>query len=180
MILRRQICKVFLVKKRKEYMQLNNLRDVLEHEIEDLYSAETQLIEALPKMAEQAYSSDLKAGFEEHLLQTENQAVRLEEIAAELDVELPGATCKAMEGLIKEASELLKLDSSPAGDAALIASAQRIEHYEIAAYGSSVRFAKTLEMTEVADQLNETLKEEEDTDKKLTKIAEEEVNEKAV
>lgn len=161
-------------------MQLNNLHDVLAHEIEDLYSAEQQLVEALPTMADQASSTKLKEALESHLKQTEEHVSRLEEAAEKLDIELDGVVCQGMEGLLKEGSDLLEQNPSPALDAAMISAAQRVEHYEIAAYGSAAEFADKLGEKEVAKLLKATLKEEEKADEKLSKIAETEVNEGAM
>lgn len=160
-------------------MHLQTLNDVLEHSILDLYSAEMQLVDALPKMARAASSSKLKEGFEEHLVQTREHVTRLEEVAAELHIELPGPRCVGMEGLIKEGAKLMEEESGPALDAALIAAAQRVEHYEIAGYGSAIVFAKTLKEDKAADTLKKTMGEEEATDKKLSKLAESDINKAA-
>ncbi len=154
-------------------MQFMTLEEVLAHEIEDLFSAEEQLVEALPKMAKGAYGEDLKAGFEEHLQQTKEHVRRLREAGKLLGIDLPGKECKGMMGLIKEGDELLKQgDPTMIRDAALISAAQRVEHYEIAGYGSAITMAEKLELDDVADLLKPTLDDEKETDEKLTEIAE--------
>lgn len=158
---------------------LKSLKDVLVHEIQDLYSAEKQITEALPLMAKGATSSKLKAAFENHLKQTNEQVERLEEVAELIGCEVGGHKCKGMEGLLKEGNELLAMDHNEVLDAALIGAAQRVEHYEIAGYGCAITYAKLLKMDKVADILKKTIAEEEDTDKLLTTIAEKEVNKNA-
>ncbi len=161
-------------------MQLNNLEDVLKHEIQDLHSAEKQLVEALPKMAKAASSTKLQNAFEKHLEVTKEQLARIEEVGKALGAKLNGHVCEGMKGLIKEADGLLKEnDPSEALDVALISAAQRVEHYEIGAYGSAVEFAKELGHDDVAKKLQKTLDEEGEADKQLTKIAESGVNERA-
>lgn len=161
-------------------MQVNTLEDVLVLQLQDLYSAEGQIIEALPNMIEAASSDDLREAFEDHLQQTEEQYRRLEEIGEELDIEVSGEPCRGMEGLIEEGQHLIdENEPGPALDAALIAAAQRIEHYEIAAYGSAVAYAKQLDDGEVARMLQQTLDEEGAADKKLTKLAEATINPEA-
>jgi len=158
-------------------MQLKSLEDLLQHELKDLYSAETQLVKALPKMAKAATNEQLRADIEEHLEQTKVHVTRLEEIAEQLDLTLRGHKCKAMESLIEEGSDLVSEDGEPSVlDAGIIGSAQRVEHYEIAAYGTAATLAQTLGHDEVAALLNETLAEEKETDKKLTELAESTVN----
>jgi ferritin-like metal-binding protein YciE len=153
--------------------KISNLHDVYVEQLKDLYSAESQLIKALPKMAKASSSPDLAKGFEEHLEQTKGHAARLEEIFKNLDEKPTGKKCKAMEGLIKEGAEAIEEDASPAAkDAMLIAAAQRVEHYEIAAYGSVKTFAGLLGEDEAAGTLEETLQEEVETDEKLTKASE--------
>ncbi len=152
--------------------KLSTLQELLVHELKDLYSAETQLIKALPKMAKAATSEELKAGFEEHLVQTKVHAERIEAIMKSLDESPRGKTCKAMQGLIEEGEETIKEKAEdPVKDAALIVAAQKVEHYEIAGYGSARNFAKLLGMDEVAGTLQETLDEEGATDKKLTQMS---------
>ena len=158
-------------------MKLESLQDLLVHELKDLYSAENQLVKALPKMAKGAESEDLKAAFEEHLEVTKTQVERLETIFEELGVSPKGKKCKAMEGLIEEGAELLSEDGEPSvKDAALIAAAQKVEHYEIAGYGCARTYAQLLGMDKAAELLQETLDEEGETDKKLTELAESVVN----
>ncbi len=153
--------------------KLENLKDLLEHELQDLYSAEKQLTEALPKMAKSAKSPILKAAFESHLKQTEIQIERLEKVASEIDVDIKGEECKAMRGLIKEGSDMMKENAEDAvHDAGLIAAAQRVEHYEMAGYGTVVRYLQMMKLTSAAKTLSKTLDEEKETDLKLTKIAE--------
>jgi len=153
--------------------KIANLHDVYVEQLKDLYSAETQLIKALPKMAKAATNPDLAEGFKEHLEQTKEHAARLEKIFKELDEKPTGKKCKAMAGLVEEGSETIKEDASPAAkDAALIAAAQRVEHYEIAGYGSVKTFAHLLGEEDAAKLLEQTLQEEKDTDAKLTEAAE--------
>lgn len=161
-------------------MKLKTLQDLFHHELKDLYSAETQLVKALPKMAKAATREDLKAGFEEHLEQTKGHVQRLEKIASSLDLGLSGHTCEAMKGLVKEGAELISEDAEDAvRDAALIGAAQRVEHYEIAAYGTARALAKCLGHDKAADLLGETLEEERATDEKLTELAESAINAEA-
>ncbi len=158
-------------------MKLGSLQELYVEELKDLYSAENQLLQALPKMAKAASSSDLRTAFEDHLEQTRDQVERLEKIFKKLDASPKGKKCKAMEGLIEESNELLTEEAEPAVlDAALIAAAQRVEHYEMAGYGSVRTFARLLGDEEAADLLQETLDEEEAADKKLTELAETTIN----
>ena len=160
--------------------KITNLTELFVEQLQDLYSAETQLIEALPKMAAAAYAKPLKAGFKEHLVQTKEHARRLEKILKGLKEEVGGKTCQAMKGLIKEGSEMIHENALPeVKDAGLIAAAQRVEHYEIAGYGCVVTFAKMMGLKDVAITLGKTLKEEGDTDKKLT-VAATQLNMKAL
>ncbi len=160
--------------------KLENLQDLLEHELQDLYSAEKQLTEALPKMAKSAKSTTLKSAFESHLKQTEVHLNRLEKVASEIDMDIKGEECKAMKGLIKEGSEMMKEDAEEAvHDAGLIAAAQRVEHYEIAGYGTVVRYLQMMKMTNAAKTMVQTLDEEKQTDLKLSEIAEK-INEDAM
>ena len=143
-------------------------------ELKDLYSAENQLVKALPKMAKAAVSEELREGFESHLEQTKGQVQRLETIFQSLNESPKGKKCAAMEGLIKEGSEVMDEDFEDAVlDAALIGAAQRVEHYEIAAYGTVCEFAKVLGETKQASLLEKTLEEERQTDEKLTQLAKE-------
>ncbi len=153
--------------------KIENLRELLVHELKDLYSAETQLLKALPKMAKAATDEDLVAAFEEHLEQTQGQVERLDRIFELLEEKPRGKTCEAMKGLITEGQEVISEDATDeVKDAALIAAAQKVEHYEIAGYGTVRTFANLLGEREIADLLQETLDEEGETDKKLTEIAE--------
>jgi ferritin-like metal-binding protein YciE len=161
-------------------MELATLKDLFVDQIKDLYSAETQIIEALPKMANAASDSKLQKAFLTHLKQTESQKMRLEKIAEAQGISPGGKRCKGAEGLLKEGSELIKEDADPSvRDAGLIAAAQRVEHYEIAGYGCARTYAKLLGEKDAAKLLQETLDEEGDTDKLLTEIAESVVNPEA-
>lgn len=153
-------------------MKFESLHDLFVHELEDLYDAEQQITEALPKMQKAASSAELKAAFGEHLDQTKNQIKRLEQVFQAIGEKPSSHTCKAMKGIIKEGEEMLEADAEKhVKDAGLIASAQRVEHYEIAGYGTARTYAYLLGQEEAARLLQETLDEEELTDKKLTKIA---------
>jgi ferritin-like metal-binding protein YciE len=146
-------------------------------ELKDIYSAETQLVRALPTMAKAAGSETLKAAFKEHLEQTKGHVARLEEAFEILGESPRGKKCKAMEGLIAEGSEMAQEEGQDiVRDAGLIASAQRVEHYEIAAYGSTVAFARQMGHEDIAALLEETLEEEKATDEKLSGLAESEIN----
>ena len=162
-------------------MKIENLTDVLHHELKDLHSAETQLIEALPAMAQAASTESLRDAFEMHLEETREHVRRLEEVSDMLSMGITGETCEAMEGLIQEGEELIE-DNDPgdALDAALISAAQRIEHYEIAAYGSARTFASQLGHDEAERLLRTTLDEEKAADEKLNKIAMHDVNVEAM
>lgn len=161
-------------------MKLNTLEDLLHHELKDLYSAETQLVKALPKMAKAASHEDLQAGFEQHLEETKGHVERLEQIAEQIGKKLTGHKCKAMEGLVEEGSELISEDAEDnVRDAGLIGAAQRVEHYEIAGYGTAAALARQLGHDEIADLLEETLEEEKQTDAKLTELAESVINAEA-
>jgi len=152
---------------------MDTLAELLEDELKDIYSAEHQLTKALPKMAKKASSGALKAAFTNHLRETENQIKRLEEIGQELQIKLTGKKCHAMEGLVEEGKEVLDEDGEGAViDAALIGAAQRVEHYEMAAYGTVRAMAQALSHTKVAKLLQQTLDEEGAADEKLTSIAE--------
>lgn len=151
----------------------NSLNDLYITELKDLYSAETQLLDALPKMANKATSPKLKKAFQDHLQQTKGQVARLETIFEDLDAKPSGHTCKAMKGLIEEGEEIIKAKGDSAViDAALIGSAQRVEHYEIAGYGTTRTFAAHLGQKKHAELLQETLNEEGRTNKDLTELAE--------
>jgi len=154
-------------------MQLNSLKDLYVEELRDLYSAETQLVNALPKMAQAASSSDLKQAFQNHLDETRTQKQRLEQIFSEMGASPQGKTCEAMQGLIKEGEDVIQSMGDPqVKDAALIAAAQRVEHYEIAGYGVVRTFADELGFSNAKSLLQKTLDEEGSADKKLTSIAE--------
>jgi ferritin-like metal-binding protein YciE len=160
---------------------MESMREVLEHELKDLYSAETQLVKALPKMAKGAADPQLRQAFEQHLAETEGHVARLEQIAEMANIKTRGHKCKGMEGLIAEGSDLLsEEDASPARDAALISAAQRVEHYEMAAYGSAKTFADLLGEADIVEILEQTLEEEKAADEKLTQIAESHVNDAAL
>ena len=152
--------------------KITNLNELFVEQLQDLYSAETQLIDALPLMAKAAYAKPLKDGFKMHLAQTKEHARRLEKILKKLGAEVGGKTCRAMQGLIKEGNEMIAEDALPeVKDAGLIAAAQRVEHYEIAGYGTVRTFATLMGERAIAATLGQTLKEESDTDKKLTAAA---------
>lgn len=145
--------------------------------LQDAYSAETQLLEALPQMAESAHSPALRQAFEEHLAETRGHVDRLERAAEMLDADVEGEECEAMEGLTAEAEEIMDdHDEGPVRDAALVGAAQKVEHYEIATYGTLCAMAKAAGMQEVADLLGQTLAEEKAADERLTKLAEREIN----
>jgi ferritin-like metal-binding protein YciE len=156
------------------------LQQLFEEGLKDIYNAEKQLIEALPEMAQAAYHEELQDAFTIHLEQTKKQKERLEKIFMRLRMDKEEETCKAMEGLIEEGQKIIEeFEPSPVRDSALIIGAQKIEHYEIAAYGSLCELAEVLGYYKVADMLDRTLEEEEDTDMLLTEIAEE-VNDEAL
>lgn len=158
-------------------MPMSTLDDLFAHELKDLYSAEKQLVRALPKMARAAANEELKAGFEEHLEQTKEQVQRLEEIFSAMEISSRGAKCVAMEGLVEEGSKLLEEDlPEEVLDAALIGAAQKVEHYEIAGYGTLVTFARQLGHTDAERLLQQSLDEEKETDQKLTELAESGIN----
>jgi len=161
-------------------MTLDHLEDLLIQQLHDLYSAEEQLIEALPKMAEAAHSMQLKNAFQTHLAETRQQKTRLEQVFRSLGQEPQAETCEAMEGLIQEGDEIIGLEGDAmVKDAALIAAAQRVEHYEMAGYGCARTFARQLGRQNVAQLLQETLNEEGNADKLLTQVAEGLVNPQA-
>jgi ferritin-like metal-binding protein YciE len=161
--------------------KLNSLQDLFVEELRDLYSAEMQLVKALPKMANAASAEELRSAFEEHLEQTKGHVERLEQIFTELGQKPKGKKCKAMEGLVDEGEELIHEKPEPSVlDAGLISAAQRVEHYEIAGYGSVRTYAKLLGNNTAAEILQTTLDEEGETDKKLTQLAERLINVQAV
>ena len=162
-------------------MKLESLKDLYLEQLKDLYSAETQLVDALPKMAEAANTADLRKAFTDHLRQTEEHVRRLERIFQDLQVSPKGNDCEGMEGLLKEGKEMLKMKGDPSVlDAGLIAAAQRVEHYEIAGYGTVRTYAELLGKSAHASLLERTLQEEEAADERLTALAESHVNEEAV
>jgi ferritin-like metal-binding protein YciE len=153
--------------------KITTTTELLVEELKDLYSAESQLLKALPKMAKAAESEELQEAFTNHLKQTEGQVKRLEKVMKKLGESPKGKKCKAMEGLVAEAKEVLEEDAEPVlRDLALIVAAQKVEHYEIAGYGSARTLAEISGESEIAEILQETLDEEGETDKLLTKIAE--------
>ena len=161
------------VKETLGFEKVSSLEELFIEQLQDLYSAETQLIKALPKMAGSATAPDLKQGFRHHLEQTKVHAQRLEQILSRYDAKSQGKTCQAMKGLIKEGSETItEYTTDEVKDAALIADAQRVEHYEIAGYGTVRAFAKLLNDAEAEELLTETFDEETATDEKLTEISE--------
>lgn len=161
-------------------MKLETLNDLFHHEIKDLYSAETQIIDALPKMIDATSDEKLRTALEEHLEVTKKQKQRLEGICDDENCDPSGHECKGMKGLIEEGEELLEEDASPdVLDAGIIAAAQRIEHYEIAGYGSARTYARKLGKDDAAKKLQATLDEESEADERLTKVAESRVNVKA-
>ena len=162
-------------------MKIDSLQKLFVEEMRDLYNAEKQILKALPKMAKAATSPDLKAAFVAHLEETKGQVVRLETIFEGLGKSPKGKTCKAMAGLVEESAELMQEDIDPAVlDAGLIAAAQRVEHYEMAVYGTVRTYAKLLKNTEAATLLQATLEEEAAADVKLSTLAESTINLQAV
>ncbi|QAA80915.1 ferritin-like domain-containing protein [Aequorivita sp. H23M31] len=159
---------------------MKNLEELFEHQLQDLYSAESQLVKALPKMVENANDAKLKKAFEDHLEETKEHKTRLEEICKELKIDPKEETCKAMQGLVKEASDFMKeVKDKEVLDAGIIAEAQRVEHYEISGYGTAVRYAKELGHKDIAKKLQKTLDEEYNADKVLNDLAEKRLNRKA-
>jgi ferritin-like metal-binding protein YciE len=153
-------------------MKLDSLRDVLQEQLEDLHSAETQLVAALPKMAQAATSDELRQALEHHLDETREHVRRVEEALGELGVSGASEECKGMKGLIAEGEEIVSMPGDPlAKDTAIIAAAQRVEHYEIAAYGTARQLAGDCDMGGIRDLMDQTLDEESNADKVLTKIA---------
>lgn len=158
-------------------MELETLKDLYIHELKDLYSAEKQIIKALPKMAKAANNAKLAAGFKEHLEETKEHAARLEKILASHDQTTRGPKCKGMEGVLKEGEEMIEEEADEeVRDAGLISAAQRVEHYEMAGYGTARTYAELLGDKEGAKLLQKTLSEEGQTDEKLTKLATSVVN----
>jgi len=162
-------------------MKLDTLQKLYTEELRDLYNAENQLLKALPKMAKAASSEELKGAFEKHLEQTKGHVERLEQVFEELDESPKGKTCRAMKGLIQEGSELLEQDGDESvRDAGIIVAAQKVEHYEIAGYGSARTFAHLLGQNKAAELLQNTLDEESETNELLTRLAESIINPEAV
>ena len=158
-------------------MELQSLRDLYIDELKDLYSAEKQLVKALPKMAKNATNPDLKKAFTDHLEQTEEHVSRLEQIFESLEASPRGKKCVGMEGLIEEAKEMLEEDAAEdVLDAGLISKAQHVEHYEMAGYGTVRRFAQILGETEHVELLEQTLNEEKEADQLLTQLADSSIN----
>jgi ferritin-like metal-binding protein YciE len=158
-------------------MPLYTLKDLFVHELRDLYDAESQSLKALSRLAERAHSDELRAALEEHQILTKKHVARLDRIFEKLGVSAEGQTCNGMKGLIKEAEKLLEEDAEDAiRDAGLIAAAQRMEHYEISAYGTARTFADSLGFDEFAWILTETLEDEREADQRLSSLAESAVN----
>lgn len=161
-------------------MKITTLDELLEDELKDLHDAENQLIKALPQMAKAAESNDLREAFEKHLEQTRLHLQRIEEICNDLKIQPRGKKCVGIRGAIKEGEEIIQSDmGSEPKQAALIGAAQRVEHYEIAAYGTARAHARQLGYVKAFELLSQTLNEEKDTDQKLTQLAENRVNVKA-
>jgi len=161
-------------------MAIKTIEDLFIHELSDIYSAEKQLTKALPKLARAASNPDLKAAFESHLEETVGQVERIDQIVELLDIRLKRIKCAAMEGLVEEGKEVIdEVEEGPLRDAALIGGAQKVEHYEIASYGSISAIAKQLGYTDAIPLLQATLKEEKAADEKLTLLAESAGNQKA-
>ncbi|MAG88423.1 YciE/YciF ferroxidase family protein [Zunongwangia profunda] len=160
---------------------MKNLKDLFVHQLKDLFSAETQLIGALPEMINQAKTPNLKKIFEIHLKETQEHQIRLKDICEDLGISPSGEVCNAMKGLIAEAKNFLEeeVENEFVRDAGIIADAQRIEHYEIAGYGTLVKYAKELGYTEISEKLNKTLQEEYEADEKLNSLATNQINRKA-
>ena len=152
---------------------MSTLNETFIDELKDIYNAEKQLLKAFPKIVKAASNEELKAAFEQHAEETETQVERLEKVFEIFGEKVKGKTCKAMQGLLEEARELIEED---AGDAALICAAQKVEHYEIATYGSLVAWSRLLGQDEATEILEETLNEEKQTDESLTEIAESAIN----
>ncbi|MCB9949062.1 MAG: ferritin-like domain-containing protein [Rhodospirillaceae bacterium] len=162
-------------------MTVKSVQDLLLEELRDLYHAERQLLKALPKMAKAAKSDQLRQAFEHHLEETRGQVERLERMFELLDVRSRGKPCEAMQGLVEEAKEMMEEIKTPEVlDAALITAAQKVEHYEIASYGSACALAEALGQKDIAKLLTETLDEEKAADRKLNEIAQSDVNQVAL
>jgi ferritin-like metal-binding protein YciE len=162
-------------------MKIETMEDLFLEQVEDLYDAEHRLVKALPKMAEASTSLSLRQAFESHLMETEGHVLRLENVFRLLGQDPKSQTCDAMKGLISEGEDLIgSIDESSLRDAGLIAAANRVEHYEIAAYGSARTFAEILGLPEAVALLNQTLQEEKKADQKLTHLAESMINDQAL
>ena len=165
----------------RQAMKIDSLEKLFVHHLKDLHSAEKQILEGLEKMEKKATSEELRDALRQHHEETQTQLERLEEVFEELDNSPNGPRCKGVAGLIEEGEELLKSDADGALlDAAIIGAAQKIEHYEIAAYGTAIALAKQLGFDDLAAKLHETLEEEKETDEKLTELAKTDVNEEAM
>ena len=162
-------------------MKIESMEELLLEKIDDLNDAEKRLVKALPKMVQASTSMNLRQAFESHLRQTEGHVNRLETIFRQMGKDPKGQTCDAMKGLVSEGEDIVShIEQSPLRDAGLIAAANRVEHYEIAGYGSARTFAQTLGLSQAASLLDQTLQEEKEADQKLTQIAESMVNEEAL
>ncbi|WP_448189719.1 YciE/YciF ferroxidase family protein [Azospirillum sp. sgz301742] len=162
-------------------MAAKTMQDLLIEEMRDIYHAEKQILKALPKLAKKVQSEALRTAFEEHAQQTQGQIERLEQCFEELDTRTRGKPCEAMKALLEEAQEILEMGMAPeVTDAALIAAAQKVEHYEIASYGTLHAYAQGCGLTNVAGLLEQTLNEEKETDKRLNKLAIGDINKKAL
>jgi ferritin-like metal-binding protein YciE len=161
-------------------MSVKNLNDLFYETLKDIYYVEKKLVKTLPKMAKKASSPDLKQAIEEHLAETEGQVERLERVFQEIDKRAVAKKCEALDGLISEAEEVMsEVEDKGTLDAAIVSSAQTVEHYEIARYGTLAAWARQLDMDNVAGMLNETLEEEKAADEKLSSLAEDSVNQQA-
>jgi ferritin-like metal-binding protein YciE len=159
---------------------IKNMEDLFTHQLRDIYYAEKQIVKALPDMIEKASDPQLKQGFQTHLRETENHGTRLDQVFQLTGQKAQGVDCPAIDGILKEAKEVAgEVEKKTVLDAALIAAAQAVEHYEMTRYGTLISWAKQLGHNEVVTLLNQTLDEEKATDKKLTSVAESQVNRKA-
>jgi ferritin-like metal-binding protein YciE len=159
---------------------IKNMNDLFLHTLGDIYYAEQQIVKALPEMVKKATDPQLKQGFQTHLRESETHVKRLEQVFQKLDVKAKGVNCPAIDGILKEANEVAgEVDDKSVLDAALIAAAQAVEHYEMTRYGTLIAWAKRLGRQDVASVLEQTLSEERATDQKLTAVAESQVNRKA-
>lgn len=160
--------------------KMETLNDLFEHEMKDTYDAELQIVDAMPNMIEAASSQDVKDHFRQHLEETKGQVARLEELFQSMDMEPEREHCDGMAGIIKDGNKVATAEGDPmVKDAALIGAAQKVEHYEISAYGTLRTFAETLGMGDVAEKLQTTLREERHTDRMLSKVAQQGINRRA-